>query len=82
MQSDVDMVEAQCLEMLQQLIRVQSVSRDYRRLLGLFTGMDMQNALLEKPLAEMPGDMAVNRPELELFEAQTQANEARRSSIM
>ncbi len=44
--------------------------------------MDMQNALLEKPLAEMPGDMAVNRPELELFEAQTQANEARRSSIM
>ena len=82
MQSDVDMVEAQCLEMLQQLIRVQSVTRDYRRLIGMFTAMDMQNALFEKPLAEMPGDMAVNRPELELFEAQTQANEARRSSIM
>lgn len=81
MQSDVDMVEAQYLAVSQQLIQAQNTSRSYRRMLEIFTGMEIASQHLEKPNANMPENMAVNRPELQLFDAQTQANAAQSGSI-
>lgn len=81
MQSDVDMLEAQCLSVSQQLIQAQSNSQSYRRMLGIFTGIEITGQELIKPTADTPDDMVVNRPEMALFDAQTLANEARFSTI-
>lgn len=81
MQSDVDMVEAQYLAISQQLTQAQSNSQSYRRMLGIFTGMDMTGQQLEMPDAKMPDNLTPNRPEMNLFEAQTQANKAQFGSI-
>ena len=86
MQSDVDMVEAQYLSASQQLTQAQSLSQSYRRMLGIFTGMDMTGQQLEKPEAKMPDNLMANRPELALFDAQAMANavqyDAIKSSLM
>lgn len=86
MQSDVDMVEAQYLAISQQLIQAQSNSQSYRRMLGIFTGMDMTGQQLEMPDAKMPDNLTTNRPELALFDAQARTNTAQlgniRSSLM
>lgn len=81
MQSDVDMVEAQYLAISQQLIQAQSNSQSYRRMLGIFTGMDMTGQQLEMPDAKIPDNLTPNRPELALFDAQTKANAAQSGSI-
>lgn len=80
-QSDVDMVEAQYLASEQQLTQARATSRSYRRMLELFTGTGLHDRQLEKPVATMPADVSVNRPEMRLFEAQTRANEARSEAI-
>lgn len=86
MQSDVDMVEAQYLAISQQLIQAQSNSQSYRRMLGIFTGMDMSGQHLEMPDAKMPDNLTPNRPEQALFDAQARTNTAQlgniRSSLM
>lgn len=86
MQSDVDMVEAQYLAISQQLIQAQSNSQSYRRMLGIFTGMDMTGQQLEMPDAKIPDNLTPNRPELALFDAQARTNTAQlgniRSSLM
>lgn len=86
MQSDVDMVEAQYLAISQQLIQAQSNSQSYRRMLGIFTGMDMTVQQFEMPDAKMPDNLTPNRPELALFDAQARTNTAQlgniRSSLM
>ncbi len=81
MQSDVDMVEAQCLSTSQQLIQAESTAKSYRKVLGIFTGKSLTNQELVKPDASIPKDLMPNRPELRHFEAQLQANEARNASI-
>lgn len=81
MQSDVDMLEAQYLSVSQQLIQAQSNSQSYRRMLGIFTGMEITRQELIKPTPDTPENMAVNRPEMALFDAQTLANGARLSTI-
>ncbi len=81
MQSDVDMMEAQYLTTSQQLIQLQSTSLSYRRMLGIFTGMDMTSVTLEIPPSTMPDDWTVNRPELALMSAQQAVNQARMDAI-
>lgn len=86
MQSDVDMVEAQLLTVGQQIIQADGQLRNYRRLLGIYTGRDMTGEELMKPSPSMPGDLTSGRPELSLFSARMRSNEARlgniRSSVM
>lgn len=81
MQSDVDMVEAQCLSVKQQLIQAERSSKSYREVLGLFTGKQLAGQELLKPDASIPHDLVPNRPELRHFEAQAQVNEAKRASV-
>ncbi len=81
MQSDVNMVEAQYLAISQQLIQAHSNSQSYRRMLEIFTGMEIAGKQLIKPTANMPDNMTVNRPEMYLFDVRAQANDARYSSI-
>lgn len=81
MQSDVDMVEAQCLSVKQQLIQAERSSKSYREVLGLFTGKQLAGQELLKPDASIPHDLVPNRPELRHFEAQAQVNETKRASV-
>ncbi len=81
MQSDVDMVEAQCLSTSQQLIQAESTAKSYRKVLEIFTGESLAGQELMKPDATIPQDLLPARPELRHFEAQLQTNEARNASI-
>lgn len=81
MQSDLDMVEAQMLSVRQQIILAQSQAQSYRRLLGLYIGKDITTETLIKPSPSMPTDMTPDRPEMALFNAGTNTNEARLGSI-
>ena len=81
MQSDVDMVEAQCLSTSQQLIQAESTAKSYRKVLEIFTGESLAEQELVKPDASIPQDLLPARPELRHFEAQLQTNEARNASI-
>lgn len=81
MQSDVDMVEAQCLSVKQQLIQAERSSKSYREVLGLFTGKQLAGQELLKPDASIPHELVPNRPELRHFEAQAQVNEAKKASV-
>lgn len=81
MQCDVDMMEAQYLTVTQQIVMAKGNSQAYRRMLGVFTGTDMEGELLEKPSGVIPADMNVNRPELSLLDARRQANEALEGTV-
>lgn len=81
MQCDVDMMEAQCLTVAQQIVMAKGNSQAYRRMLGVFTGTDMECELLEKPSGAIPADMNVNRPELSLLDSRRQANEALEGTV-
>lgn len=81
MQSDVDMMEAQCLSVKQQLIQAERSSKSYREVLGMFIGKQLAGQELLKPDASIPHDLAPNRPELRYFEAQAQVNEAKKASV-
>ena len=81
MQSDVDMMEAQCLSVKQQLIQAERSSKNYREVLGMFIGKQLAGQELLKPDASIPHDLVPNRPELRYFEAQAQVNEAKKASV-
>ena len=81
LQSDVDMVEAQYLSTSQQLIQAESTAESYRKVLEIFTGESLAGQELVKPDASIPQDLLPDRPELRLFEAQLQTNEARNASV-
>ena len=81
MQSDVDMVEAQYLSNAQQFIQAESTSKSYRKVLEIFTGRSLVGQELVRPDASIPQDLMSDRPELKLFEAQLQTNEARNASV-
>lgn len=73
MQSDVDMVQAQMLEMKQSIVRAESTMKGYRKLLGLYIGADAMNASLEVPDTQLPSSYAFVRPELQLFDRRQQS---------
>ncbi len=75
-QSDVDMVEAQALTLNQSVRQAQCSVEGYRRVLGIFTGMDMMSEVLVMPGASMPDTDNQKRPELRLFEKQIANNSA------
>lgn len=81
MQSDVNMVEAQYLSTNQQLTQAESISRNYRKVLELFTGKSIIGQELVKPDASIPQDLIPNRPELKHFETQLLVNDAKNASI-
>lgn len=76
MQADVDMVEAQTLELEQSISLAQSAIKGYRTALGIFTGENLENERLAMPSAEIPLTTESNRPELKLFDRQLEANSA------
>ena len=81
MSSDVDMLEAQLLTVSQQKIQAESAAANCRRLLEIFTGLDLTNQALAKPDATMPESLTAERPELRMFEAQNKAVVARGDGI-
>lgn len=81
MQSDVDLVEAQCLSTNQQLTQAESAAKSQRKVLELFIGKSLAGQELVKPSATLPQDLLPDRPELRLYEAQLQANEAQSDGI-
>lgn len=80
-QSDADMVEAQKLAVAQQLVSAEGTIGAYRRLLEVFMGETTEGKTLSRPSADMPADMTTARPELRLFDAQLDVNNARLSSV-
>ena len=81
MQSDVDMVEAQVLAVGQQINGARSAVRQYRDLLSIYVGENLQNVKLQKPEATIPADLESARPELTLFDARSRLNAARLSAV-
>ena len=81
MQSDVDLVEAQCLSTHQQLTQAESAAKSHRKVLELFIGKSLAGQELLKPDATLPQDLLPDRPELRHFDAQLQANEAQSAGI-
>lgn len=77
MQSDVDMLEAQELSMLQQVTSARNVAKGYRDMLSLYVGENLDSEELVRPHAEMPADLESRRPELELFRARNLVSDAR-----
>ena len=81
LQSDVDMVEAQCLGTAQQLTQAESMAKSYRKVLEILIGKSIAGQELVRPDATLPQDLLSARPELRHYEAQLQANEARNAGI-
>lgn len=76
MQSDVDMIEAQCLTTAQQLVNNESRLREYKQLLSAFVGKDLTGTELIMPTQEKPSELSTARPEMEWYDADIRANEA------
>lgn len=81
LQSDVDMVEAEYLTTVQQLVQAESTSRSYREMLEILTGKSVKGQTLVKPDGALPLDLVVERPELRYFDMQLRTREAREESI-
>lgn len=76
MQSDIDMVEAQSLELNQKIVQAQSALKGYKRVLELFIGESLGGKEFERPTGEVPSDLKSNRAELKLFDKRIAANQA------
>lgn len=81
MQSDVDMLEAQELSMLQQVTSARNAAKGYRDMLSLYVGENLDGEELVRPHAEMPADLESRRPELELFRARNLVSDARDAAV-
>lgn len=81
MQSDVDMVEAQELTLMQQLKNARSAVSGYRDMLAIYIGESLYGKSLVTPEAIMPPQLEPARPELSLFDAQQRLNAARNSAV-
>ena len=73
MQSDVDMVEAHLLSLRQGITQARSAVKGYRRILGLFIGEEIPEKSLLLSVPAPPGNLESARPELTLFDKQTEA---------
>ncbi len=79
MQSDADMVRAEYLKAKQQHTELEAMKRSYVQMLALFLNKQPDEIKdLQKPDATLPAEMGNKRPELSVFDAQLQQNEAQR----
>ncbi len=78
MQSDVDMIEAQKLTVMQGIAQAESASSGYRAVLGMFMGESLQVVELIRPDSVMPSELQSDRPEIKLFDARIAAADASR----
>lgn len=81
MPSDVDIVEAQKLTVERQLTSARGNATQYRRMLGVFIGEDINDQQLARPDGAMPQDLTSDRPELHLFDARKALNNSRLSAV-
>lgn len=80
-QADADAVEAELLTARQTLGQVLSSRSSYRRMLELFIGRPLDGDSLERPAAALLPDRTSARPELAMFDAQSDIIGARRKAI-
>ena len=81
MQADVDILEAELLTARQTLGQVESSRSSYRHMLEIFIGQALTSPQLERPAMKELGSRTSARPELALFDAQTNKLEAQRKAI-
>lgn len=81
MQADVDILEAELLTARQTLGQVESSRTSYRRMLEMFIGRALTSTQLERPVLKKLESRTSARPELALFDAQTNKLEAQRKAI-
>ncbi len=81
MQSDVDAIKAELLTAQQSLGQIEASQMSYRRMLETFIGQSLTNDKLERPTEIVITSRISARPELSLFDAQTNKIEAQRKSI-
>ena len=81
MQADVDILEAELLTARQTLGQVESSRSSYRQMLEIFIGQALTSPQLERPVLKELGSRTSARPELALFDAQTNKLEAQRKAI-
>lgn len=78
MQSDVDMIEAQSLTVVQGIAQAESALNGYRTVLELFIGESLQGVELIRPDSVMPSELQSDRPEIRLFDTRIVAADASR----
>lgn len=81
MQSDADAVEAELLSVRQLLKQIVSSRASYRRMLEIFIGRSLAPGRLARPASPEMTDLSLQRPELALFDAQSQRIDVRRKAI-
>ena len=81
MQSDVNAVEAELLTARQTLRQVEASLASYRRMLEIFIGQPLSNEKLTRPAMSEVMSRNSARPELKLFDAQSNKLTAQRSAI-
>jgi outer membrane protein TolC len=80
-QSDVDAVEAELLTTLQTLKQIEASRSSYRRMLEVFIGSKLSDATLKRPeMAEVESRVSA-RPELAMFDAQTNLLSSKRQAL-
>ena len=81
MQSDVDAVEAELLTARQTLSQVEASRASYRRMLEVFIGQSLTDKTLTRPAMVEVASRTSARPELTMFEAQSNILSAQRNAI-
>ena len=81
MQSDVDAVEAELLTASQTLSQVEASRASYRRMLEVFIGQPLTDKTLTRPAMVEVASRTSARPELAMFEAQSDKLAAQRKAI-
>ena len=81
MQSDADMIEAQCLTLKQSMAEARNAMKGYHDVLSVYVGEELGEQTLICPVAEMPQSMESERPELTLFDKRIENNRVRMKAI-
>ena len=81
MQSDIDAVEAELLTARQTLSQVEASRTSYRRMLEVFIGQPLTDKTLTRPAMVEVASRTSARPELTMFEAQSNILSAQRNAI-
>jgi outer membrane protein TolC len=80
-QSDVDAVEAELLTTLQTLKQIEASRSSYRRMLEVFIGSKLSDATLKRPEMTEVESRVSARPELAMFDAQTNLLSSKRQAL-
>lgn len=81
MGSDMDAIKAELIGATQQRIKIESMIKSYSQMLSIFIGQDVGTQTLVKPTIDAVVESSINRPELNLFDAQRGQLDAQQSSI-